>query len=47
MAQKVIDADCREVGMLLELSVLPLGRDRSISTDIADLVKTIDTSGLD
>ena len=33
--------------MLLELSVLPLGRGRSISTDIADLVKIIDTSGLD
>ena len=33
--------------MLLELSVLPLGRGRSISSDIADLVKIIDTSGLD
>jgi len=33
--------------MLLELSVLPLGRGRSISTDIADLVEIIDTSGLD
>ena len=33
--------------MLLELSVLPLGRGRSISTDVADLVKIIDTSGLD
>jgi uncharacterized protein (TIGR00106 family) len=33
--------------MLLELSVLPLGRGRSISTEIADLVEIIDTSGLD
>ena len=33
--------------MLLELSVIPLGRGRSISADIADLVKIIDTSGLD
>ena len=33
--------------MLVELSVLPLGRGRSISTDIADLVKIIDASGLD
>ena len=33
--------------MLLELSVLPLGRGRSISSDIAHLVKIIDTSGLD
>jgi uncharacterized protein YqgV (UPF0045/DUF77 family) len=33
--------------MLLELRVLPLGRGRSISSDIADLVKIIDTSGLD
>lgn len=33
--------------MLLELSVIPLGRGRSISTDVADLVKMIDASGLD
>jgi uncharacterized protein (TIGR00106 family) len=33
--------------MLLELSVIPLGRGRSISSDIADLVKLIDGSGLD
>jgi uncharacterized protein (TIGR00106 family) len=33
--------------MLLELSVVPLGRGRSISSDVADLVKIIDASGLD
>lgn len=33
--------------MLMELSVIPLGRGRSISTDVADLVKIIDASGLD
>jgi uncharacterized protein (TIGR00106 family) len=33
--------------MLLELSVIPLGRGRSISADIAALVKIIDASGLD
>lgn len=33
--------------MLLELSVIPLGRGRSISTDVADLVRIIDASGLD
>ena len=33
--------------MLLELSVIPLGRGRSISADIVDLVRIIDTSGLD
>ncbi len=33
--------------MLLELSVIPLGRGRSISADLADLVKIIDASGLD
>ncbi len=33
--------------MLLELSVIPLGRGRSISADIAELVKIIDASGLD
>ena len=33
--------------MLLELSVIPLGRGRSISADIVDLVRVIDASGLD
>lgn len=33
--------------MLLELSVIPLGRGRSISADVADLLKIIDASGLD
>ncbi len=33
--------------MLLELSVIPLGRGRSISADVAGLVKIIDASGLD
>jgi len=33
--------------MLLELSVIPLGRGRSISADVADMVKIIDASGLD
>ncbi len=33
--------------MLLELSVIPLGRGRSISADLADVVKIIDASGLD
>ena len=33
--------------MLLELSVIPLGRGRSISADLADLMKIIDASGLD
>lgn len=33
--------------MLLELSVIPLGRGRSISADVADLIKIIDASGLD
>ncbi len=33
--------------MLLELSIVPLGRGRSISSDVADLVKIIDASGLD
>jgi uncharacterized protein YqgV (UPF0045/DUF77 family) len=33
--------------MLLELSVIPLGRGRSISADIVDLIKIIDASGLD
>ena len=33
--------------MLLELSVIPLGRGRSISADIVDLVRIIDASALD
>ncbi len=33
--------------MLLELSVIPLGRGRSISADVADLIKIIDASHLD
>jgi uncharacterized protein (TIGR00106 family) len=33
--------------MLLELSVIPLGRGHSIGADIADLVKITDRSGLD
>ncbi len=33
--------------MLLELNILPLGRGRSISGDVADVVKIIDASGLD
>jgi uncharacterized protein (TIGR00106 family) len=33
--------------MLLELSVIPLGRGRSISADVADLVRIVDASGLD
>ncbi len=33
--------------MLLELSVIPLARGRSISADLADLVKLIDACGLD
>jgi uncharacterized protein YqgV (UPF0045/DUF77 family) len=33
--------------MLLELSIVPLGRGRSISADVAELVKIIDASGLD
>jgi uncharacterized protein (TIGR00106 family) len=37
----------KEVNMLLELSVIPLGRGRSISADVADLVKIIDASDLD
>jgi uncharacterized protein (TIGR00106 family) len=36
-----------EATMLLELSVVPLGRGRSISADVADLVKIIDASSLD
>jgi uncharacterized protein (TIGR00106 family) len=33
--------------MLLELSVIPLGRGRSISADVAELLKVIDASALD
>jgi len=33
--------------MLLELSIIPLGRGRSISADVADLMKIIDASSLD
>lgn len=33
--------------MLMELSVIPLGRGRSLSADLADLMKIIDSSGLD
>ncbi len=33
--------------MLLELSVIPLGRGRSLSQDIAEAVKIVDASGLD
>jgi uncharacterized protein (TIGR00106 family) len=33
--------------MLLELSVIPLGRGHSISADVADLMKIIDASHLD
>jgi uncharacterized protein (TIGR00106 family) len=33
--------------MLLELSVIPLGRGRSISADVADMLKIIEASHLD
>ena len=33
--------------MLLELNVIPLGRGRSIGSDIAEVVKIIDASGVD
>jgi uncharacterized protein (TIGR00106 family) len=33
--------------MLMELSVIPLGRGCSISADLADVLKRIDSSGLD
>jgi uncharacterized protein (TIGR00106 family) len=33
--------------MILELKILPLGRGRSISGDIAEVVKIIDASGVD
>jgi uncharacterized protein (TIGR00106 family) len=42
-----MNSNRREVSMLLELSVIPLGRGRSISADIVDLVRIIDASGLD
>ncbi len=32
--------------MLMELTVIPLGRGRSISTDVAELIGLIDESGL-
>src|SRR5215469_3300930 len=41
------NANRKEADMLLELSVIPLGRGRSISADLADLMKIIDASGLD
>jgi len=37
----------KEQAMLLELSVIPLGRGKSVSSDIAELLKLIDASGLD
>ena len=33
--------------MLMELSILPLGRGESISADLVDILKIIDASGLD
>ncbi len=33
--------------MLLELAIVPLARGPSLSADVADLVKLIDSSGLD
>ena len=33
--------------MVMELTIIPLGRGRSISGDIADLVRVIEDSGLD
>ena len=33
--------------MLLELSVIPLGRGRSISADVADMIKIIEASHLE
>ncbi len=33
--------------MLLQLSIVPLGRGRSISPDLADIVRIIQASGLD
>ncbi|HEY4682271.1 MAG TPA: MTH1187 family thiamine-binding protein [Candidatus Acidoferrales bacterium] len=37
----------KEATMLLQLSIVPLGRGRSISPDLADVVKIIQASGLD
>ncbi len=33
--------------MLMELSIIPLGRGRSISADLADAIKLVDQSGLE
>ncbi|MGD0466884.1 MAG: MTH1187 family thiamine-binding protein [Terriglobales bacterium] len=33
--------------MVLELTIIPLGRGRSISSDMVDLIKIIEGSGLD
>ena len=33
--------------MLLELAIVPLARGPSLSADVADLIRTIDSSGLD
>jgi uncharacterized protein (TIGR00106 family) len=33
--------------MVLELTIIPLGRGRSISSDLADLINIIEGSGLD
>lgn len=33
--------------MVLELTIIPLGHEQSISSDIADIVKLIEKSGLD
>ena len=41
------DRRCMEDDMLLELNVIPLGRGRSIGSDIAEVVKIIDASGVD
>jgi uncharacterized protein (TIGR00106 family) len=40
-------ANDKGANMLLELSVIPLGRGRSISADVADMIRIIDASGLD
>jgi uncharacterized protein (TIGR00106 family) len=45
--RRAIMPAAREVSMLLELSVIPLGRGRSISADLVNLVKIIDASRLD
>lgn len=36
-----------EDDMLMELSIIPLGRGRSISADLADAIELVDESGLD